>query len=126
MWETGDMSTTPALIETAPVSAAAMCCTPSNRTPIEVVQAESLARTFRALGDPARIRLISLVTANPASEACVCDLTEPLGLSQGTVSHHLKVLIDAGIFAREKRGTWAYYRLVPGALDSIAGSLLSA
>ena len=121
MWKAVGISTTPATLGPA----ATICCTPSERTPIEFAHAERLARTFRALGDPARLRLISLVAANEASEACVCDLTEPLGLSQGTVSHHLKVLVDTGIFTREKRGTWAYYRLVPGALDSIARSLIS-
>ncbi|WP_240607302.1 ArsR/SmtB family transcription factor [Cryobacterium aureum] len=83
-------------------------------------------RTDRDRNPGHRLRLISLITANAASEACVCDLTEPLGLSQGTVSHHLKVLVDTGLFTREKRGRWAYYRLVPGALDSIARSLISA
>jgi ArsR family transcriptional regulator len=67
-----------------------------------------------------------MVAAHDQREACVCDLTEPLGLSQGTVSHHLKVLVEAGIFTRDKRGTWAYYRLVPGALDSIASVLAGA
>lgn len=126
MWKTVGMSTELAIVGTENLGKATVCCTPFDRTPIGVAQAEGLSRTFRALGDPARIRLISLVAANAASEACVCDLTEPLGLSQGTVSHHLKVLVDAGIFTREKRSTWAYYRLVPGALDSIARSLISA
>jgi ArsR family transcriptional regulator len=82
--------------------------------------AKTLAHTLKALSDPARLRLISIVAAHDATEACVCDLVEPLGLSQPTVSHHLKVLVDAGFLAREKRGVWAYYSLVPGALDTLS------
>lgn len=88
--------------------------------------AELLAKTLKAVADPARLRLLSLVAASDAAEACVCDLQEPLGLSQPTVSHHLKVLVDAGILRREKRGTWAYFSLVPGALDALAELLGSA
>ena len=75
------------------------------------------------MADPARLRLVSIVASSSSGEVCVCDLTEPVGLSQPTVSHHLKILVDAGILAREKRGTWAYFSLVPGALDSLAGML---
>lgn len=85
--------------------------------------AEKLALRLKAIADPARLRLISIVTAHENAEACVCDLTEPLGLSQGTVSHHLKILVEAGIFDRDKRGTWAYYSLVPGSVDAIASAL---
>lgn len=85
---------------------------------ISAGDAETLARTLKAIADPSRLRLISMVAGQ--DEACVCDLTEPLGLGQPTVSHHLKILVDAGIFTRDKRGTWAYYKIVPGALDSIA------
>jgi ArsR family transcriptional regulator len=99
---------------------AAACCSPLTGEAISPQHAEDLARSMKALADPARLRLISMVAAHDGSEACVCDLTEPLGLSQGTVSHHLKVLVDAGFLTRDKRGTWAYYRLVPGALDSVA------
>ncbi len=91
--------------------------------PIDRADAERLAGVLKALADPARLRLLSIVAASEGQEACVCDLTEPLGLSQPTVSHHLKVLVDAGYLTREKRGTWAYYSLVPGALDSLAGLL---
>ena len=66
-----------------------------------------------------------MVAAHQDAEACVCDLTEPLGLSQPTVSHHLKVLVDAGILSRDKRGTWAYYKLVPGSLDALAEVLVT-
>jgi ArsR family transcriptional regulator len=88
--------------------------------------ADQLAKTLRALADPARLRLLSIVAAHEDAEACVCDLTEPIGLSQPTVSHHLKVLVDAGFLTRSKRGTWAYYRIVPGSLDAIASVLMSA
>ncbi|MBC7442031.1 MAG: helix-turn-helix transcriptional regulator [Ramlibacter sp.] len=100
------------------------CCTPAAREAIGAEDAEKLARSLKAVADPARLRLVSLVAAHDDEEACVCDLTEPLGLSQPTVSHHLKVLVDAGILTRDKRGTWAYYRLVPGALGSLAGLLV--
>ena len=67
-----------------------------------------------------RLRLISLVAAHEDAEACVCELTDPVGLSQPTVAHHLKILVDAGILTREQRGKWAYYRLVPEALNVLA------
>jgi len=107
-------------IELLPLSDVTACCAPITREPISADNAEQLARTLKAVADPARLRLISIVASHSDSEACVCDLTEPLGLGQPTVSHHLKILVDAGIFTRDKRGTWAYYRLVPGALDSVA------
>ncbi|QNA92471.1 MULTISPECIES: metalloregulator ArsR/SmtB family transcription factor [unclassified Microbacterium] len=109
--------------ELLPVRDLQACCAPLTREPIAQDTAESLARTLRALADPARLRLISMVAAHEGGEACVCDLTEPLGLSQPTVSHHLRVLAEAGFLTRSKRGTWAYYRLVPGSLDGIAGLL---
>ena len=82
---------------------------------MEPAEAEALAGSLKAIADPARLRLISLVAAHEDAEACVCDLTEPVGLSQPTVSHHLKILVDAGILIRQQRGKWAYYRLVPDA-----------
>ena len=75
--------------------------------------AEQLAAALKVIADPARLRLLSLIQAQPGGEACVCHLTEPLGLSQPTVSHHLKVLLDAGLVEREQRGSWAYFRVVP-------------
>lgn len=99
------------------------CCAPITREVISDLNAESLARSMKALADPARLRLVSMVAAHEDGEACVCDLTEPLGLSQPTVSHHLKVLVDAGFLSRSKRGTWAYYRIVPGSLDALSGFL---
>jgi ArsR family transcriptional regulator len=108
-----------------PLTDVTACCAPLVGETISADNAENLARTLKAIADPARLRLISMVAAHENREACVCDLTEPLGLGQPTVSHHLKVLVDAGIFTREKRGTWAYYTLVPGALDSIAKLLVT-
>lgn len=103
----------------------AACCAPLARETIDAGQAEDLARTFKALSDPTRLRLISIVAASVGEEACVCDLTEPIGLSQPTVSHHLKILMDAGFLTRSKRGTWAYYKLVPGALEQLSQVLVA-
>jgi ArsR family transcriptional regulator, arsenate/arsenite/antimonite-responsive transcriptional repressor len=94
--------------------------------PLTAAQAADLATLLKALADPTRLRLVSMVAAHEGGEACVCELTEPLGLTQPTISHHLKVLIDAGILTRDKRGVWAYYALVPGALDAVAAVLTSA
>jgi ArsR family transcriptional regulator len=82
-----------------------------------------LAAAFKVIADPARLRLLSLIASKPDGEACVCDLIEPLALSQPTVSHHLKVLHDAGLVRREKRGTWAFYALVPERLDALRDAL---
>ena len=109
--------------EMLPVRDVAACCAPLTSEAISEEDAETVARTLKALADPARLRIVSIVAAHDDQEACVCDLQEPLGLSQPTVSHHLKVLTDAGFLTRTKRGSWAYYRLVPGALDSVAGLL---
>ncbi|WP_150308756.1 ArsR/SmtB family transcription factor [Planctomonas psychrotolerans] len=114
-----------ALTQALPLRDVTACCAPLTRESITPDNAEKLARSLKALADPARLRLISMVAAHPDRESCVCDLTEPLGLSQPTVSHHLKVLVDAGVLSRDKRGTWAYYRLVPGALDSLGQLLLT-
>ena len=104
-------------------ASAVRCCAPLVREPLSADDAVSFARTLKAIADPARLRLLSLVAAHDGGEACVCDLTEPLALSQPTVSHHLKVLVDAGLLTREKRGVWAYFTLVPGALDAVADVL---
>ena len=109
----------PAAIETS----SAACCASLTRAPIGEAEAEQLATTLKALADPARLRLLSIVAASEGQEACVCDLVEPIGLSQPTVSHHLKVLTEAGFLSRSKRGTWAYYRLQPGALARVAALL---
>ena len=99
---------------------AAACCAPLVREPLGAAAADDLARKLKALAEPARLRLISIVGASEGAEACVCDLTEPIGLSQPTVSHHLKVLMDAGFLTRSKRGTWAYYKLVPESLAELS------
>src|SRR6476620_8553872 len=96
------------------------CCSPVVGRVITPAEAEVLARSLKAVADPVRLRLISLVAAHEDGEACVCDLTAPVGLSQPTVSHHLKILVDAGILTREQRGKWAYYRLVPETLNVLA------
>jgi ArsR family transcriptional regulator len=96
------------------------CCAPLTRAPIDAEVAAVLAQTLKAVADPMRLRLLSMVAAHEGGEACVCDLTAPLGLTQPTVSHHLKVLVDAGLLRREKRGVWAYYTVIPEALDSLA------
>jgi ArsR family transcriptional regulator len=90
---------------------------------MDVDSAERLAGVLKALAEPTRLRLLSLIAAQPGAEACICDLTAPVALSQPTVSHHMKVLTDAGLLHREQRGRWAYYRLVPGALDALASVL---
>jgi ArsR family transcriptional regulator len=106
---------------TAPPPAnATACCAPLLSEPITPVQATDLARLLKALADPTRLRLVSMVAAHENAEACVCDLTEPLGLTQPTISHHLKILVDAGIFTREKRGVWAFYALIPAAMDALS------
>jgi ArsR family transcriptional regulator len=96
------------------------CCSPVAGRVLAQAEAETLATSLKAVADPVRLRLISLVAAHADAEACVCDLTDPVGLSQPTVSHHLKILVDAGILTREQRGRWAYYRLVPDTLSTIA------
>jgi ArsR family transcriptional regulator, arsenate/arsenite/antimonite-responsive transcriptional repressor len=117
--------TTPAALQTRPLRVTEACCTPLVREPITASQATDLARLLKALADPTRLRLVSMVAAHEGGEACVCELTEPLGLTQPTISHHLKILVDAGIFTRDKRGVWAYYALVPAALDALAAVLKS-
>ena len=96
------------------------CCSPVVGQVITLEAAEVVATRLKALSDPTRLRLVSLVAAHEDQEACVCDLTEPVALSQPTVSHHLKILVEAGILAREQRGKWAYYRLVPDTLADLA------
>jgi ArsR family transcriptional regulator len=101
----------------------AACCSPVTGGVMDLDAAERLARIFKALGDPTRVRLLSLIAAHSDGEACVCDLTGPVGLSQPTVSHHLKQLVDAGLIIRDQRGRWSFYRVVQPALDALADSL---
>lgn len=122
MWRYHECMT---LLSTVDVARGDLCCAPLTSETIDSDQAELLARTFKALADPARVRLISIIAAAEGQEACVCDLTEPVGLSQPTVSHHLKILTEAGLLSRSKRGTWAYYSVVPGALDRLSKLLVT-
>lgn len=107
-----------------PVESADACCGSVADGAVDAQRAEGIARVFKALGDSTRVRLLSLIAASDSNEACICDLTEPVGLSQPTVSHHMKLLVDAGLATREQRGRWAYYRVVDGALEAAAQSLL--
>jgi ArsR family transcriptional regulator, arsenate/arsenite/antimonite-responsive transcriptional repressor len=102
------------------------CCATVTGGALDGEQAEQIARTFKALGDPTRVKLLSLIAAADGAEACICDLTAPVGLSQPTVSHHMKQLVEAGLATREQRGKWAFYRVVDGALENAARSLLPA
>ena len=111
---------------TSPDAASGACCAPLVREAADPQTAAELARVFKALGDPTRVRLLSIVAAHDGGEACVCDLTEPVGLSQPTVSHHLKLMVDAGLLTRDQRGKWAYYSVVPGALNRLGVLLTEA
>ena len=93
------------------IATIAASCAPLLQEPLAAEDAEQLAGALKAIADPARLRLLSLIQAQPGHEACVCNLTEPLGLSQPTVSHHLKVLLNAGLVERDQRGNWAYFRV---------------
>ncbi|WP_262403477.1 ArsR/SmtB family transcription factor [Actinomadura sp. CNU-125] len=97
--------------------------TPITLTPMPRSEAEERARTFKAVSDPTRVQILGMIEASPDGEACVCDLTTPLGLRQPTVSHHLKILTDAGLVTREKRGTWVWYAIVPERLDALRALL---
>jgi ArsR family transcriptional regulator, arsenate/arsenite/antimonite-responsive transcriptional repressor len=99
------------------------CCPPFLDDPLAPEDAENLAGALRVVADPARLRLLSLIASRPGQEACGCDLTAPLGLSQPTVSHHLKVLHEAGLLEREQRGRWAFYRLNPEPLRILREAL---
>jgi ArsR family transcriptional regulator len=101
------------------------CCAPLTQAPLNEPDAARLAGVLKVVADPTRLRLLSLIASSSAGEVCVCDLTAPLGLSQPTISHHLKVLLDVGLVQRDKRSVWAYYRLVPGALTGLGAIFAS-
>lgn len=105
---------------------AIVCCSPVTSGVVSDEDAETLARMFKAMGDPTRVKLLSLIAAAEGGEACICDMTDPVGLSQPTVSHHMKLLVDAGLVTREQRGKWAYFRVAPGQLLSLANALVPA
>jgi len=119
---TGQVSTT-AVPQRQGLPLADECCAPLLREPITATQAADLARILKALADPVRLQIVSIVAAHENSEACVCELTDHLGLSQPNISYHLKLLVDAGIFTRDKRGVWSYYTLQPAALNAISAVL---
>jgi ArsR family transcriptional regulator len=97
----------------------AACCSPLAAEPMTMDQAEQVAPLMKALADPVRLRLMSLVASHAGGEACMCDLTDAFELSQPTISHHMKVLHEAGLVDRDKRGVWVYYRVRPEALAAI-------
>jgi ArsR family transcriptional regulator len=101
----------------------AECCPQVLAAPLGEDEAERLAGALRVLADPTRLRLLSLIGAQPDGEACVCDLTAPIGLSQPTVSHHLRVLAEAGLVGREQRGRWAFYSLMPEPIELLRSAL---
>lgn len=114
----GDVVTTKS-IEIEPVTSSG-CCTGLGEAPLARADAEDLARLLKAVADPVRLQLLSIIRASAEGESCVCDLTSAVGLSQPTVSHHLKILTDAGILTRERRGPWAWFTLVPQRLEQVA------
>ncbi len=107
----------------ATITEPATCCPPIGAAPIGEADAAELARAFAALGDTARLRILSLLASAADGEVCVCDLVDPIGRSQPTVSHHLKVLSDAGLIEGDKRGRWVWYRVVPARLAELRGVL---
>lgn len=114
----GVMNTLPLAIDTS----AGSCCAPGQA--MDDGTAHDLAKVFKALGDPTRVKLLSMIVESSAGEMCVCDLTEPVGLSQPTVSHHMRLLVEAGLVTREQRGKWAYYQPTTGTLTDAAKTLL--
>ncbi|MBT2264395.1 ArsR/SmtB family transcription factor [Rhodococcus erythropolis] len=106
------------------VGEAGACCSPLVREPLTEDWAGDLSRMFKALGDPVRLRLLSLVASHEGGEACVCDISDTFDLSQPTISHHLKVLRQAGLLDCERRGTWVYYWVIPAALQQLSAVLL--
>ena len=110
------------VFELTPVETVA-CCSPLTKQPLTADQAERISPLLKALADPVRLRLLSLVASRADGEACVCDLNDAFDLSQPTISHHLKVLHESGLLDREKRGVWVYYRIDARALEDL-GALL--
>jgi ArsR family transcriptional regulator len=108
-----------ATASTPATATAAQCCVPLGAASLSDAEAEATASLFKALADPHRVKIVNLLATSP-DPVCVCDFTGPLGLSQPTVSHHLKKLVQAGLLDREQRGTWAYYRLDRDALGRLA------
>ena len=107
------------------IETSSLCCSPLMRQPLTEDQSVDLAHVFKALGDPVRLRLLSLIASHAGGEACVCDLTDAFDLTGPTISHHLKVLREAGIVDGERRGTWVYYRVQPAVLQKLSGVLMT-
>src|SRR5215468_8470395 len=107
------------LVALSPADTAA-CCPPLSREPLSAEQAAQVAPLLKALAEPVRLRLMSLIASHPGGEACVCDLNDAFDLSQPTISHHLKVLYEAGLLDRDKRGVWVYYRARPEAMRALS------
>ncbi|MGC5025935.1 metalloregulator ArsR/SmtB family transcription factor [Tsukamurella sp. DT100] len=108
-----------------PLADVTVRCSPLIREPLSEGQSADLATMFKALADPIRLRLFSLIASHEGGEACVCDISPAVDVSQPTISHHLKVLKTAGLVESERRGSWVYYRVVPEVLSSLAGVLQS-
>ena len=106
-----------------PVAESMDCCAVVRADVLDERDAADLARAFAALSDPIRLRLLSCVASSKAGEVCACDLVEPSGRSQPTVSHHMKILVEAGLVSRQKRGLWVWYRPVPERLDALREAL---
>jgi ArsR family transcriptional regulator len=100
-----------------------ICCAPVRTEALDEDQADTLARSFAALADPTRLRLLSLIATAADGEICACDLVEPSGRSQPTISHHMKILVDAGLVTRQKRSLWVWYRVVPERLEALRATL---
>lgn len=122
MWGSLTFMTTRTDLSLSPATAEP-CCAAVFGDAVDEGTARGLATVFKALSDPNRVRLVSLIAAADGAEACVCDLTERVGLSQPTVSHHMKVLVEAGLIAREQRGRWAYFRVEESAFAAVREAL---
>jgi ArsR family transcriptional regulator len=109
-----------------PLAAMDACCTPLAREPLSESQAVELAKVFKAISDPIRLRLLSLIASHEGGEACVCDLTDAFEVTGPTISHHLKVLRESGLIDGERRGTWVYYRVHPEVLARLSAVLVPA
>jgi ArsR family transcriptional regulator, arsenate/arsenite/antimonite-responsive transcriptional repressor len=106
-----------------PIVAEGACCAPLASEPLDAAEADELAPLFKAIGDPVRLRLLSLIACHAGGEACVCDLTGAFELTAPTISHHLKVLKQAGLIDSERRGTWVYYWIIPRTLQRLSAIL---
>lgn len=123
VWQTVRMATATLPLRESDLAA---CCSPVTAGIVDDQTTVQLAHLFKALSDPNRVKLLSLIAASDDGEACACDLIEPVNLSQPTVSHHMKVLVDAGLVTREQRGRWAYYRIAGDTLSAMARALTPA